>query len=75
MTIGEDALDLLADIGFDPVYGARPLKRAIQKELETSVAQGILRGDYVEGDNILVGAEDGKLVVTTTVNAVVEPVL
>merc|ERR1739842_79670 len=45
MTLQDSALDYLADIGFDPVYGARPLKRTIQRELETTIAQGILRGD------------------------------
>jgi ATP-dependent Clp protease ATP-binding subunit ClpB len=54
MQVTEAALDLLADKGFDPVYGARPLKRAIQRDLETTVAQGILRGDYSDGDTILV---------------------
>ena len=43
MTLTTSALDYLTDVGFDPVYGARPLKRAIQRELETSTAQGILR--------------------------------
>ena len=43
MTLTASALDYLTDVGFDPVYGARPSKRAIQRELETSTAQGILR--------------------------------
>ena len=43
MTLTTSALDYLTDVGFDPVYGARPSKRAIQRELETSAAQGILR--------------------------------
>lgn len=73
MTLMEEALDHLADVGFDPVYGARPLKRAIQRELETIVAQGILRGDYRDGDSILVGVEDGKLDVQRAVNAAVLP--
>lgn len=48
------ALDFLADVGFDPVYGARPLKRTIQRELETVIARGILGGEYGDGDSILV---------------------
>mmetsp|Transcript_30789 Transcript_30789/g.45930 ORF Transcript_30789/g.45930 Transcript_30789/m.45930 type:complete len:249 (-) Transcript_30789:24-770(-) len=61
LNISETALDLLADIGFDPVYGARPLKRTIQRELETAVAKGILRGDYKDNDTIVVDAIDGCL--------------
>ena len=60
LSITEEALDYLADIGFDPVYGARPLKRTIQRELETVVARGILNGDYGDGDGITVDrAGDG----------------
>jgi ATP-dependent Clp protease ATP-binding subunit ClpB len=69
MSMSEIALDHLADVGFDPVYGARPLKRAIQRELETMVAQGILRGEYADGDTIVVGVQDNQLQVTRSVNA------
>jgi len=54
MIITEAALDTMADIGYDPVFGARPLKRAIQRELETAVAKGILRGDFADGDEITI---------------------
>ena len=73
MTMTEAALDYLADKGFDPVYGARPLKRAIQRELETVVAQGILRGDYTDGDTIVVDVKDGAIDVIRTVNAAEVP--
>uniref|UniRef100_A0A7S1D4C0 Clp ATPase C-terminal domain-containing protein n=2 Tax=Cyclophora tenuis TaxID=216820 RepID=A0A7S1D4C0_CYCTE len=73
MVLKDDALDHLADVGFDPVYGARPLKRTIQRELETIVAQGILRGDYRDGDSIVVGVMDGKLDVQQAVNAAILP--
>jgi ATP-dependent Clp protease ATP-binding subunit ClpB len=63
MTLTDDALDYLTDIGFDPVYGARPLKRAIQRELETITAKGILKGDFTDGDTILVRAHDNGLVI------------
>jgi ATP-dependent Clp protease ATP-binding subunit ClpB len=53
----------MADIGFDPVFGARPLKRAIQRELETAVAKGILRGDFADGDEITIDSEDGAIVI------------
>jgi len=46
------ALDYLTEIGFDPVYGARPLKRTIQRELESVLARGILEGRYGDGDGI-----------------------
>jgi ATP-dependent Clp protease ATP-binding subunit ClpB len=63
MIITDDALDYLADVGFDPAYGARPLKRTLQKELENNIALGILSGEYSDGDTIIVGVsvEDGKI--------------
>jgi ATP-dependent Clp protease ATP-binding subunit ClpB len=63
MEMSEAALDYLANVGFDPVYGARPLKRTIQRELETTVAQGILRGEYFDGDTIMVDMENEKIVI------------
>ncbi|MEL6869951.1 MAG: ATP-dependent chaperone ClpB [Pseudomonadota bacterium] len=53
------ALDHLADAGFDPVYGARPLKRAIQVAIENPLAERILRGEFAAGDQITVDAADG----------------
>jgi ATP-dependent Clp protease ATP-binding subunit ClpB len=53
--------DRLAQAGFDPVYGARPLKRAIQQQLENPLAQRILRGDFGPGDVIRVTAEGDGL--------------
>jgi ATP-dependent Clp protease ATP-binding subunit ClpB len=53
----DDALDLIAEEGFDPVYGARPLKRAIQNSIENPLAQRILSGDFATGDTILIDAE------------------
>ncbi len=60
--LSERALALLADAGFDPVYGARPLKRAIQQQLENPLAQAILSGGFVSGDVVQVDADAGKLV-------------
>lgn len=71
MAMSEEALDYLADVGFDPVYGARPLKRTIQRELETVVAQGILRGDYADGDTIVVDVLNGKIDVRKAIGAVI----
>ncbi|HOZ24759.1 MAG TPA: AAA family ATPase, partial [Thermomonas sp.] len=58
----DKAFELLANVGFDPVYGARPLKRAIQQQLENPLAQAILSGQFGNGDTVRVDAEDGKLV-------------
>ncbi len=55
----EDALDLIAAEGYDPVYGARPLKRTIQNEIENPLAQEILGGKFMPGDMIEVDARDG----------------
>ena len=60
--LSAQALALLGDAGFDPVYGARPLKRAIQSELENPLATRILSGTFVSGDVIHVDAEGGQLV-------------
>lgn len=60
--LSERALDLLGNIGFDPVYGARPLKRAIQAQLENPLAQRILSGQFVGGDTITVDTDGGQLV-------------
>ncbi len=54
------ALDWLAAVGYDPVYGARPLKRAIQRELETPIAKAILAGTYLSGSTIVVEVEAGS---------------
>ena len=58
LTISEGATDWLANAGYDPVYGARPLKRAIQRELETPIAKAILGGRYSEGATVAVDAID-----------------
>jgi ATP-dependent Clp protease ATP-binding subunit ClpB len=61
LTLGDEALDLLAVKGYDPVYGARPLKRVIQKELTDRMAIGLLKGAIDDGDEVKVTAEDGEL--------------
>ncbi len=52
----------LAEAGYDPVYGARPLKRAIQQQVENPLAQEILQGSFAPGDAIEADVEEGKLV-------------
>ena len=59
--LSESARDKLADAGFDPVYGARPLKRAIQRQVENPLAQEILQGNFKPGDTIEVGVSDDHL--------------
>jgi len=61
LTLEDGARDLLGEAGFDPVYGARPLKRAIQQQIENPLAQKILQGEFVPGDRIRVTAHDGQL--------------
>jgi ATP-dependent Clp protease ATP-binding subunit ClpB len=56
----EAAMDLIGKAGFDPVYGARPLKRAIQNEIENPLAQRILSGEYAAGDTIRVDVQEGR---------------
>ena len=55
------AKEFLADKGFDPTYGARPLKRALQKYLEDPLAEEILRGQYAGDCDLVVGCRDDKL--------------
>jgi ATP-dependent Clp protease ATP-binding subunit ClpB len=62
LVLSEPALDKLAQVGFDPVYGARPLKRAIQSQLENPLAQEILSGKFGPGDVIQADVEDGVIV-------------
>jgi ATP-dependent Clp protease ATP-binding subunit ClpB len=62
LQLDDRARDLLGEAGFDPVYGARPLKRAIQQQIENPLAQQLLQGLYAPGDRIRVGIdEQGRL--------------
>jgi len=62
LALDDAARDLLGEAGFDPVYGARPLKRAIQQQIENPLAQQLLQGVYSPGDRIRVGVdESGRL--------------
>ena len=61
MHVSDEAVDLLADKGFDPVYGARPLRRAIQSAVEDTAAEEILAGTVKAGDTVLLTVEDGRL--------------
>jgi ATP-dependent Clp protease ATP-binding subunit ClpA len=73
LEVAEAALGLLAREGYDPVYGARPLRRAIQRELENPLAKRILAGEFVAGDTIAVDAgPNAELTFTKVLQA--EPV-
>ena len=59
----DSALEQIAGVGFDPVYGARPLRRAIQSEIEDMLAERLLDGTIKKGDNVIVDFKDGKFLV------------
>jgi ATP-dependent Clp protease ATP-binding subunit ClpB len=61
LRLADASLDFLAEVGYDPVFGARPLKRAIQRELETQIAKAILRGEFNDGDSIFADVENERL--------------
>lgn len=54
----QEAVNLLGVLGFDPNFGARPVKRVIQQLVENEIAMGVLRGDFREEDSIIVDAEE-----------------
>ncbi len=62
LEVSEEALDKLAEAGFDPVYGARPLRRALRQELENPLSEAILRGEFKLGDTIKVLVKQGELI-------------
>jgi len=64
LEISDKALHFIAQAGYDPVYGARPLKRFLQRELETRVARAIIGGAVVEGGTLSVDLVEGKLSVS-----------
>jgi len=61
LSLSEEAADWLSSVGYDPMFGARPLKRAIQRELETPLAKAILSGRVMEGDTVHVDVQDERL--------------
>jgi ATP-dependent Clp protease ATP-binding subunit ClpB len=69
VVLTDEARTLLGDLGYDPTYGARPLKRTIQKRLVDPLALAILDGTFREGDTVEVTAADGELVLTKAVPA------
>ena len=71
LQLSDAAIDWIADAGFDPAYGARPLKRVLQKQVADQIAVGILKGTYKPGDTISVDAHrETGLTFETIVDAV-----
>ncbi|PIP80823.1 MAG: ATP-dependent chaperone ClpB [Gammaproteobacteria bacterium CG22_combo_CG10-13_8_21_14_all_40_8] len=64
LSITDAALTMISDAGYDPIYGARPLKRAIQQRLENPLAQELLKGIYVNGDKIVIDVVDGQVIIS-----------
>ena len=61
LKVTPEALDLLADLGYDPEMGARPLKRVIQQKVEDNLSDALLSGEFNDGDNIIVDVVDGEI--------------
>lgn len=59
----KEAVDLLGTLGFDPNFGARPVKRVIQQLVENEVALGVIRGDYKEEDSVIVDVSNNRLLI------------
>jgi ATP-dependent Clp protease ATP-binding subunit ClpB len=65
VTLTPEARTLLGNLGYDPTYGARPLRRVIQKQLTDRLALALLKGELREGDSVRVDVVDGELVLET----------
>ena len=65
LELSDAALEFIADAGFDPAYGARPLKRYIQRKLETKIGRAIIAGEIPDGSTISVDVVDGDLAVVS----------
>ncbi|MBR5347409.1 MAG: AAA family ATPase, partial [Deltaproteobacteria bacterium] len=61
LRLTDAAIEQIANAAYDPVYGARPLKRYLQHRLETDIGRAIIGGDILEGEEIVVDAQDGEL--------------
>ncbi len=75
LTLTEAGRDLLADLGYDPDMGARPLRRVIQSNIEDRLSDGLLAGEFKDGDHILVDAEEGRVSLRAAPDPVSEPAL
>jgi ATP-dependent Clp protease ATP-binding subunit ClpB len=64
LLVQEDALEYLVSQGYDPIYGARPVKRAVQRDLETGLAKALLRGEFADEDTVVVTTGERGLVIS-----------
>merc|ERR1712146_679367 len=66
LRVSDAAINVLSDLGYSPEYGARPLKRVVQRELETPIARGLIGGEFLDGDTLAVDAdmENTRLLIT-----------
>jgi len=67
LEVTETAKDLLGDKGYDPVFGARPLRRTIQEMVENQLSEALLHGDFLPGDTVVVDCEDDRIVIRALV--------
>jgi len=67
LIVADSAIELVAEQGFDPIYGARPLRRAIQRMVEDKAAELLLEGVIKAGDTVEVAGEDGEIVLSSKV--------
>jgi ATP-dependent Clp protease ATP-binding subunit ClpB len=74
LTLTDDAKQLLGNMGYDPTYGARPLRRVIQKQLIDRLALALLQGEIREGDSVRVDAVDGELALEKVATEAAAPV-
>jgi ATP-dependent Clp protease ATP-binding subunit ClpB len=61
LTLSEAAKEHIINNAYDPVYGARPIKRYMQKNMETFIGRALIAGDIKDGDSIVIDSEEGKL--------------
>jgi ATP-dependent Clp protease ATP-binding subunit ClpC len=73
LDVTEEAKGYLADEGYDPRFGARPLRRVIQSKIEDMLSEGILAGDFQAGDAVLAGYQDGEISLEVVARAEPEP--
>ena len=66
ITLSDEAVQCILDMGYDPQYGARPLRRSIERYIENPLATRLLSGEYKDGDHILVEKDDDGLVFTVS---------
>lgn len=71
LKVEESALDIMAEKGFDPIYGARPLRRYIQTQIEDAVAEKVLEGEITDGSTVVAKATDGKIVLEAAKDTVI----